>query len=77
MITSHRAIGERLGLIDDPTLVGSALDRIANASYQIVIDGESYRQPLSPHRAPLEPKEELTTNRTLISNHLPAAHLVK
>ena len=29
----------------------SALDRLANASYQIVIEGSSYRERLSPHRA--------------------------
>ena len=28
----------------------SALDRLANASYQIVIEGTSYRERLSPHR---------------------------
>ena len=31
-----------LGLFDDPILGNSALDRLANASYQIVIEGESY-----------------------------------
>ena len=39
------------------TLAPSALDRLANAGYQIVVDGESYRQRLSPHRALLEQKE--------------------
>ena len=62
VITSNRDIEEWLGLFDDPILGNSALDRLANASYQIVIDGESYRQRLSPHRALLEPKEELTAN---------------
>ena len=33
-----------------PELVGSALDRLANASYQIVIEGASYRERLSPYR---------------------------
>ena len=42
------------GLFDDPILGNSALDRLANASYQIVVEGESYRQRLSPHRALLE-----------------------
>ena len=28
-----------------------ALDRLANASYQIVIEGQSYRERLSPHHA--------------------------
>ena len=50
IITSNRAVDEWLGLFDDPILGNSALDRLANASYQIVIEGESYRQRQSPHR---------------------------
>ena len=49
-ITSNRAVEEWLGLFDDPILGNSALDRLANASYQIVIEGASYRERLSPHR---------------------------
>jgi len=49
-ITSNRAVEEWLGLFDDPILGNSALDRLANASYQIVIEGTSYREHLSPHR---------------------------
>ena len=37
-------------------LGNSALDRLANASYQIIIEGTSYRERLSPHRR----KEALT-----------------
>ena len=51
IITSNRAVEEWLSLFDDPILGNSALDRLANASYQIVIDGTSYRERLSPHRA--------------------------
>ena len=36
--------------IDDSILGNSALDRLANASFQIVIEGASYREKLSPHR---------------------------
>ncbi|MDP6494287.1 MAG: IS21-like element helper ATPase IstB [Dehalococcoidia bacterium] len=50
VITSNRAVDEWLGLFDDPILGNSALDRLANASYQIVIEGDSYRERLSPHR---------------------------
>ena len=50
VITSNRAVDEWLGLFDDPVLGNSALDRLANASYQIVIQGDSYRERLSPHR---------------------------
>ena len=53
VITSNRAVDEWLGLFDDPILGNSALDRLANASYQIVIEGTSYRERLSPHRAQL------------------------
>ena len=51
VITSNRAVDEWLGLFDDPVLGNSTLDRLANASYQIVIQGDSYRERLSPHRA--------------------------
>ena len=51
VITSNRAVEEWLSLFDDPILGNSALDRLANASYQIVIEGTSYRERLSPHRA--------------------------
>jgi DNA replication protein DnaC len=50
VITSNRAVEEWLGLFDDPILGNSALDRLANASYQIIIEGTSYRERLSPHR---------------------------
>ena len=50
IITSNRAVEEWLNLFDDPILGNSALDRLANASYQIVIEGSSYRERLSPHR---------------------------
>jgi len=56
VITSNRAVDEWLGLFDDPILGNSALDRLANASYQIIIEGTSYRERLSPHRR----KEVLT-----------------
>jgi DNA replication protein DnaC len=57
VMTSNRAIDEWLGLFDDPILGNSALDRLANASYQIVIEGTSYREKQSPHRR----KEALTS----------------
>lgn len=56
VITSNRTVEEWLGLFDDPILGNSALDRLANASYQIVVEGTSYRERLSPHRR----KEALT-----------------
>ena len=49
--TSNRAVDEWLGLFEDPILGNRALDRLANASYQIVIEGSSYREHQSPHQA--------------------------
>ena len=57
VVTSNRAIDEWLGLFEDAVLGNSALDRLANASYQIIIDGTSYRERQSPHRR----KEALTS----------------
>ena len=57
IITSNRAADEWLGLFDDPILGNSALDRLANASFQIVIEGRSYRERLSPHRRATQPAE--------------------
>ena len=59
VVTSNRAVDEWLGLFDDPILGNSALDRLANASYQIVIEGDSYRERLSPHKILLDRKEVL------------------
>ena len=56
VITSNRAVDEWLSLFYDPILGNSALDRLANARYQIVIEGPSYRERLSPHRALLGAK---------------------
>ena len=50
VITSNRSVEEWLSLFDDPILGNSALDRLANASFQVVIEGASYREKLSPHR---------------------------
>lgn len=43
VITSNRHVDEWETLFDDPILANSALDRIAHNAYQIVIEGESYR----------------------------------
>lgn len=57
VMTSNRAVDEWLGLFEDAILGNSALDRLANASYQVIIEGASYRERQSPHRR----KEVLTS----------------
>jgi DNA replication protein DnaC len=50
VLTSNRGVDEWLGLFDDPILGNSALDRLANAAHQIVLEGPSYRARLAPKR---------------------------
>jgi DNA replication protein DnaC len=49
-ITSNCGVEEWLGLCDDPILGNSALERLANAAHQIVIEGPSCRAKLAPKR---------------------------
>jgi DNA replication protein DnaC len=60
-LTSNRGVDEWLGLFDDPILGNSALDRLANAAHQLVLEGPSYRAKLAPkHRrasGPPSPQE--------------------
>ena len=51
MITGNRAVDEWMGQFEDPILGNNFLDRLANASNQIVIEGSSYRERLSSRRA--------------------------
>ena len=51
VVTSIWAVDEWLGFLDDPIFGNSVLGRLANASYQVVIEGASCRERLSPHRA--------------------------
>jgi DNA replication protein DnaC len=50
IVTSNRGVDEWLGLFDDPILGNSALDRLANAAHQVVIEGSSFRARLAPKR---------------------------
>ena len=44
-------------MFDDPILGNSALNRLANSSYQIGIEGTNNRERLSPHQRLVDPKE--------------------
>ncbi len=59
LTTSNRAVEEWLSLSGDPILGNSALDRLANPSYQIVIETPSYQEWLSPHGRLAMLKEEI------------------
>jgi DNA replication protein DnaC len=48
VITSNRDTSEWLTMFDDMLLAQSAVDRVKNSAYDLVIDGESYRPRLKP-----------------------------
>lgn len=48
VITSNRDSVEWLAALADPLLAQSAIDRLASAAWELVIDGESYRQRQRP-----------------------------
>lgn len=48
VITSNREPVEWLGLMADPLLAQSAIDRLQSAAHELVLDGESYRQRQRP-----------------------------
>lgn len=51
VFTSNREPKEWLAMMADPMLAQSALDRIVNSSYELVLDGASYRSRQRPGRA--------------------------
>jgi len=62
VITSNRDPSEWLGVMADPLLAQSAVDRLQSAAYELVIEGESYRRREKPKVNP-EPTPTTTTRR--------------
>ncbi len=56
VITSNTAVEQWLSLSGDPILGNSGLDQLAKSSYQIVIEGASNRERLSPHQRLMDSK---------------------
>ena len=48
VVTSNRDPQEWLGTMTDPLRAQSAIDRLQNAAYELVIEGESYRKRQKP-----------------------------
>lgn len=49
ILTSNRDASEWIGQMNDPLLAQSAVDRLVATSYELVIEGESYRRRQRPH----------------------------
>ena len=48
IVTSNRDPSEWIAVISDPLLAQSAVDRLVSTSYELVIEGESYRRRQRP-----------------------------
>ena len=51
IVTSNREPKEWLSVMADPMLAQSAVDRIVNSAFELVLEGESYRPRQKPQRA--------------------------
>lgn len=51
IVTSNRGPDEWLATFADPVRAQGAIDRFTSTAYDLVIEGESYRQRLKPHYA--------------------------
>ena len=47
-MTSNRDPSEWIAVMSDPLLAQSAIDRLVSTSYELVIEGESYRRRQRP-----------------------------
>lgn len=55
IVTSNRGPDEWLATLSDPLRAQSVIDRLTNAAYELVLDGESYRRRQKPRLAKAHP----------------------
>ena len=64
VLTSNRDPSEWLAVMADPMLAQSAVDRLKSAAWELVIEGESYRQREKPSiTTPIEPRTPIRRRR--------------
>ena len=63
MLTSNRDPSEWLAFMADPLLAQSAIDRLKSAAWELVIEGESYRQHEKPTIGEDRPEPSPTRRR--------------
>ena len=65
IVTSNRGPDEWLAVFADPVRAQSAIDRFTNNSYDLVVEGESYRPRMKPKRtAETEPTPRPALSRS-------------
>jgi DNA replication protein DnaC len=65
IVTSNRGPDEWLAVFADPVRAQSAIDRFTNNSYDLVVEGESYRPRMKPKRtAETEPNPQSTPTKS-------------
>lgn len=64
VLTSNRDPSEWLAMMADPMLAQSAVDRLKSAAWELVIEGESYRQHEKPTLSPDLPPTPARRQRT-------------
>ena len=78
MLTSNRDPSEWLAVMADPLLAQSAVDRLKSAAWELVIEGESYRQHEKP-TLDADPTEASTSRRPggdALDTDRPAAEII-
>jgi len=63
VLTSNRDPSEWLAFMADPLLAQSAVDRLKSAAWELVIEGESYRQHEKPTIGEATPEPSGTRRR--------------
>jgi DNA replication protein DnaC len=74
IITSNRDTAEWIAMFDDVLLAQSAVDRFKNATYDFVMEGESYRLRLKPKLDPADPPPETPTAKVRLHPRSRARH---